>query len=100
MSQVLCAFCCSPVKKNPVQCQKCKGVLHCYYCSPKCRTADKSRHKDECYPAVQIEGVDDMLKAWAASTGPADTAAVYRCSAEDGGPGFEVRRKLPCSKEG
>merc|ERR1719424_1166006 len=98
MSRV-CTLCCVPVKRTSVvQCKKCKGVLHCFYCSPKCRKADAARHKDECYAGVEIDDQPQELKDFANFKGPdswPDTATVYRCGTADGAAGFEVRRELP-----
>jgi len=93
-----CALCCAPVKRNAVhQCKACKGVLHCFYCSPKCKKADAARHKDECKAAMDVIDQPEEINKFVKEKKPLDTATVYGCGTATlkGAPGFEVRRQLP-----
>lgn len=93
-----CALCCGAIKKTAaVQCKKCKGLLHAIYCSQKCLKADASRHKDECYAAVEIDGQPEELAAFHKDKGPDALSTVYTCGSAmvEGKKGFEVRRTLP-----
>lgn len=100
MSKV-CALCCSPIKKTApvVQCKKCKGVLHAFYCGQKCKKADASRHKDECNACMDYEGHPDEITKFV-NEPPDNTSELYRCGTGFGALGFEVRRQLPTTTSG
>jgi hypothetical protein len=93
MSKV-CAFCGQPIgAKQLVQCKKCVGLLHAYYCSQKCLKADSSRHKDECANA-RGDNEDEVREFAKKESKVSDTAALYKVG-DNPAKQFEVRRELP-----